>query len=431
MKRKKLFLLGVVLFGTTPFPIVQSFDSSVLLAATTAEKPVKYRTLLGEAKTAIKNAKNQANAEKNLLAIVNREDITKPQRAEIYFMAGELQRSQNDVENMKLYLKQAYDTTKFFSTILKVHEYMLACDSVETIPDDKGNVKYKYRAKSREILKTYRSNLLSGGKFLLKRGKYAEAFPYFDMYLRTAKSTIFEVYPEICSESQLPHVAYWATLSAYNANQPKAALVYIDEAMQGTDDSLRVSLQEYKVRCYEELGEQEAWMENMLEGNRRYPGHDYFYLHLMDVYIQKEQYDEGIALCDSMLQRVGDRGIYWFGESQMYLGKKDYDETIRTANEALRCDSTLVDAYYNKGISYLNKATLFAETACNDIRDPKCKKDREILMELYRNAQKPFEKLREMTPDDSARWASPLYRVYLHLNMGKEFAEMEKILNAQ
>ncbi len=391
----------------------------------------KYKTLLSEAKNAVKNGKDQAKAERNLLAVYNREDITRKQHAEIYFMAQELQRSINESENMKLYLHQPYDTTKFFSTILKMHEYLLACDSVEAIPDEKGKVSFKYRKRSQGILTTYRSNLLNGGMFLLKRRKYAEAFPYFDTFIVSACSPLLRGDTLVTQDAQLSRVAYWATVSGYNDNHPKHALKHIDLAIEGASDSLRISLMEYKVRCYEQLGDEENWIKNLIEGNCLYPSHDYFYLHLMDVYMQNRMYEEGIELCDSMLSQVGDRAIYWYGASQMHLARKDYEATIRTADEAIRCDSTMGYAYYNKGMAYLNKAVIFAETACNDIRDPKCKKDRATLMELYRSAQKPMEQVRCLCPQDDERWASPLYRIYLNLNMGKEFAEMENILNAR
>ena len=396
-----------------------------------ADKPVKYKKLLGDAKAAIKNQKNQDNAEKNLLAVINREDITQEQRAEIYFVSQELERSLNDAENMKMYLKQAYDTVKFFSTILKMHEYLLACDSVETVPNVKGEVKYKYRSRSREVLKSYRSYVLSGGVFLLKRNKYAESYPYFDMYLKSAKTPFFDNYPAIQNEDKLPRVAYWATVSAYNANQPYNVLKHIDEAIAGANDSLRSSLQEYKVRCYEVQQDTANWMNELLKGNQLYPENDYFYLHLMDVYIQEKQFDKGIALCDTMLQRVGNRAVYWYGKSQMHLEKNEFDSVINAANEALHADTTLTEAYYNRGIAYLNKAIIYGETVCNDVRNPKCKRERETLMDLYRGALLSLEIVRRRLPEDSKRWASPLYRIYLNLNMGTEFAEMEKILNAQ
>lgn len=402
-----------------------------VFAAGAADKPTKVKTLLSEAKAAVKNGNNQANAEKNLMANVAREDVTKSQRAEMYFMAQELERSMNDAENLKFYLKQSYDTVKFFSTILKMHEYLLICDSIEAQPNDQGKVKYRYHKRGREIMTAYRSNLLNGGKFLLKRNKYAEAFPYFDMFIRTARSTFFLDVSEVRNDTLLPHVAYWATVSAYNANQAKASLRYINDAINGADSTLRMSLQEYKVRCYEALNDSGNWVKALREGVHLYPAHDYFFLHLIDWYSGNKQYDDAIALCDSMLQRVGDRAIYWYGQSQMYLGKEQYDSCIVAVNEALRLEPQMVDACYNKGISYLNKAVAFAETACNDIRDPKCREDRKTLQELYRNAKEPMELVRKLTPDDSKRWASPLYRIYLYLNMGDEFAEMEKILNAK
>ena len=402
-----------------------------LVTYAAGEKPVKYKTLLREAKAAIKNKRNQANAEKNLLDIVNRPDIKKDQRTEIYFMAQELERSQWEAENMKFYLKQPYDTTKFFSTILKMYEYLLVCDSLDLLPNEKGLVGYKYRVKNREILLAYRSNLLNGGKFLLKRNRYAAAYDHFEMYIRSSQAPIFEHYPMILNDTLLARAAYWATVSAYNDNKPEKALRYIDRAIEGADSTLRFSLQEYKVRCLDFLGKKDERIEALVEGTRLYPRHDYFFLHLMDVYTESEQYDKGLALCDTLLSSIGDRNIYWLGKSQMYLAKGENDSCIVAADNALRCDTSMVDAYYNKGVAFLNKALRFAETACLDIRNPKCRNDRQTLQKLYREAKKPMEQVRRMAPDDSKRWASPLYRIYLNLNMGKEFAEMERLLNAQ
>ena len=46
----------------------------------------------------------------------------------------------------------------------------------------------------------------------------------------------------------------------------------------------------------------------------------------------------------------------------------------------------------------------------------------------YRKALPYLEKYRKLAPDQGSRWAVPLYTIYLNLNMGKEFDEMDKIL---
>jgi chemotaxis response regulator CheB len=41
------------------------------------------------------------------------------------------------------------------------------------------------------------------------------------------------------------------------------------------------------------------------------------------------------------------------------------------------------------------------------------------------------ELVRRLQPEKEDRWASPLYRIYLNLNLGEEFVEIDRILNAQ
>ena len=40
-----------------------------------------------------------------------------------------------------------------------------------------------------------------------------------------------------------------------------------------------------------------------------------------------------------------------------------------------------------------------------------------------------MEKYRTIAPDDKDKWAPALYRIYLNLNMGRKFEEIDKMLN--
>ena len=40
-----------------------------------------------------------------------------------------------------------------------------------------------------------------------------------------------------------------------------------------------------------------------------------------------------------------------------------------------------------------------------------------------------MEKFRELEPDEKNKWAPSLYRIYLNRNMGKQFEEIDKIIN--
>ncbi len=397
----------------------------ILPACAFPQGEVKLKPLIKAAKTAVKESKGQGDAQAALLAVVDSQAVTGQERAQIYYLCEELQRTQNEQENLKLYLKQPYDTLTFFSTILSMHQFAIACDSVERTLDKKP----KYRSKGRSMMLRQRDNLLSGGKWLLREGKDADAFPYFDMYLRMPYEPMMEMDAQLREDTLLPRVAYWATIAAYRAGEPHNVLKHIDLATEGADPQTAASLYEYKTNCYRDIGDTVAWYTTFIEGVRRFPAYDYFYLHLMDYFDKRGLYDTGIALSDSIMDVLGDRDIYWYGKSQMYLGKADYDNAILCSDRTIELDHMFTDAYYNKGVAYLNKAILFSRTMDTDVRSSKGKQDKATLTGLYQYAREPMEMVRALAPKDKEKWARSLYVIYLNLNLGDEFAEIGRVLD--
>lgn len=391
-----------------------------------AEEPVKVKVLLKNAKSALKNNNNQEQNEKALLEALTREDVDDKQRAEFLYLCSELQRNLNDRENMKLYLKQEYDTVKFFNSILKMDQHLLRCDSVEQVIG-----KFKWRDKGRNTILRYRANLLSGGKWLLRRGNVAEAYEHFDTYLRLPDEPMMASQTAIKEDSVLTKVAYWATISAFNAHQYGNALKYIDRAVAGAGPSLRAYLTEYKAVCQRQTQDTTGYVRTLKEGTKYYGSHDFFYLNLMDYFMAADSADVAVKMSKYMLQTQGERALYWYGMCRAYQRLCDYDEMVRCADNTLALDSTFVDAHYMKGVAYLNQATAFSKTMSSDIRSAKFKRDRVRLNSLYQLAREPLETYRTLRPEDKQHWGEPLYTIYLNLNLGKEFSEIEKELNVQ
>ena len=86
------------------------------------------------------------------------------------------------------------------------------------------------------------------------------------------------------------------------------------------------------------------------------------------------------------------------------------------SDECLKRDANYVDAWYNKGVSLLNQS--LAE-----------KNSRKVL-NLLRLAEEPMEMVRKLQPQAVERWGRPLYRIYLKLNRGEKFEEIDRILSA-
>lgn len=385
-----------------------------------AQKPVKMSTLYKAASTAIKNASGQDGARTNLMNALPRTDLKDKDRAEIYYTAARLYESVNSVENRKAYLKQQYDTALFFNSLLNMYEQLRLCDSVDAVPNAQERVRLKYSKKTSELRQKHIKNIRNGGKFFLRKGNYAAAYGFMDAYY---------TYSVNRKDTLLPKLAYQAALCGYLTNQPAHTLKYIDKAIETATRGDKPILQEYKVRTYALLKNDSAWVRELNTGVSHYPEYDYFFVNLVDYYDSHRMTKEGEALADSLIKMVSaGKAIYWYTKSKMRLLDNDYEACIQFADSTLKRDPAFTDAYYNKGISYLNMAVIRQESACSDIKDPRFEQDRQAIRHLYAEAMPCMQKVRELQPDNVDRWAPPLYRIYLFLNKGKEFDEIDKLL---
>lgn len=381
---------------------------------------VKMSTLFKAASTAIsKNPQQAAAAEKKLLEALPREDVSQKQRAKIYYTAAKLQECQNGVENRKAYLKTAWDTAKYFSPLLQMYQYLQKCDSIDSMPDSTGKVKLKYASKTRSLRKKYRENIINGAKFYLSKKDYTLAYPYLDFYLQYCKDKTDSIYTRY---------ARWATLCGFLNKSPRQTLSYIDVAIASADSAQKPLFQEYKAKSYLMLNDEKMWISSLDEGLRNYPEYDYFFVNRLDAYYSLHQYREGIMLADSMLKTVADKNIYWFAKCKIALAEARYDNCIEYADSIIKRDNKYVDAYYNKGVAYLNLAVIAQETACNDLTDPKCQEDHRNIKGFYQLAKPCMEMVRKLQPNNIERWGNALYRIYLNLNMGEEFDQIDKLL---
>ena len=381
-----------------------------------------------QARENIKKKQKLEQTVKDLVGLAKKEDTPHRLRIECYMLAAECSKRINEVENEKLYLKQAYDTTKFYASIQDMYRYMELADSVSSTPNEKGVIKRKNPRSYRDFLRPYRSNLLNGGLWHFSRNRSAQAYNYFDNYLNTAKSAVFVQDNYFMTDTLMPSAAYMAVFAAQDSKNLDGVIKYAKMAKRAGQKSYLV--QEYFARAYEAKEDTAHWIPSLYDGMREFPQHHYFFSHLLDYLTETKQYERGMTVCDSMIQESDTVALYWYAKGMLLLRQHKDREAIDACDSCLALDSTFVNAYYNKGIAALNLALIATEHACTDVTDPQSRIDRQTIHNYYLLAKGPMEKVRALEPENSDRWAAPLYRIYLNLNMGKEFDEMEKIVNS-
>jgi len=379
------------------------------------------------AQKAFRNIKSQlkdGQAQNALNSVVRlQKDSTLNTEPRLYDFGTQAYIALNDALNEKIYLKQSFDTLQFFNTIYGVYEYALKCDSLETIAKVTKGKSPKYKKQNQERIYKYYKNLNAGGRYFYAHGKYAEAIRFLTMALELPgwpiASNRIRPKSEIFVENAVILVR-----SAFELGDSLLIRQYAPLALQSTSEA-RCEVLEILARMAEASGDVPAYLKFLRQGLEEYPGDSYFFTSLSDYYTSQEDFQTSLSLADEML-RVDSANYYFLlakGLSLMNLGRND--DALAFLERALAADSASVDVYYYIGAAYCNLATS-VELPVN-IRSKAYGTAKKEQRNFYEKACVFLERYRAMRPNEKKRWVPLLYQIYLALNEGEKFDEIEKI----
>jgi len=357
---------------------------------------------LSQARTYIKSTK-YAEAEKLLTPLLK--DSVNRKNKRICLALYDAVHGIYEQGNEKLYLKQKYDTAAFFGSVKRM----------VTIAEMLDSLAPEYRKSHAAQQNAYRVNLFNGGTYFIRKTKWKEAFDYFETYIDCARQPLFESYHYDKNDSRMPTAGYWATYCGYMMKDPVLTLRYRDLALRDTSKG-DFTLQ-FIAEARQWLKDDELYLQTLQEGFRRYPLFHYFFPRLFDIYTGQGQYDRALALADSALAMNDSSELFLLAKSTTLLTLGRYAESIKVSDRLITINDSLPEPYFNVGTAYINIA---------DRLD--AKKERNLVKQAYQNARPYLERYRAMMPEEKEKWGPALYRIYLNLNMGKQFDEIDKLL---
>ncbi|MCD8318516.1 MAG: hypothetical protein LUC45_06635, partial [Paraprevotella sp.] len=308
-----------------------------------------------------------------------------------------------------------------------VYRYMEQCDSVERATVEKHQ--FHFRTSARKILLAYRPNLLNGGRFYMKKNSYTEAYRFLDLYLSSAEYPLLKKMFLSQTDSMYARVAYWITIAGYRIGAYDGVVRYAPIALRFPENQNFV--QEYLCRSYLAMNDSAAWLDDLKKGFVNFPDHTYFFTSLQSYLNGIGKYDDALHFADRMVQSDPKNPLFWFAKAVIYMNKDYYRNCITNCDIVLTLDSAHINANYFKGLSYCNLAKASSDAMRKeDFRSENYHKLRADMMQYYTLAETPLENMRRLAPDKAVSWAPLLYQVYLHLNKGDEFEEMEHIVDS-
>ena len=374
---------------------------------------------LSQARTYLKSGKDYDKAEKLMTDLLAKDSASRENK-KVWLTWYQAVEKQYEAANEKLYLKQKYDTAQFFGFIHRMYLIAEGLDSLDARPDKKGRVRPEYRTNHAGKLDMLRRNLYSGGMWNVQKGNYETAYGYFDRYVDAARQPLFTVYDYDTRDTLLPQAAYWTVFCGYKLQRPDSTLRYSAQAMR--DSSKVAFVLQFMSEAYRQQGDVAGWLATLHEGFNRYPEHPYFFPRLADYYTEQDKPDAVLALTEQGLREHADNQLFLLARSVVLLNTERYDECIEVSEHLIALNDTMPEPYFNVATVRLNQALALEEE-----NEPR--KNRGRLTMLYTQARPYMEAYRKLAPEDQKRWAPALYRIYLYLNMGKQFEEIDRLLN--
>ena len=376
-------------------------------------------------KKEIQTAKDQVKAGKNLdQAVASMKkllnDSVNRTNKKIWTVYFDAVRKQYEQGNEKLYLKQKYDTAQLFNYTRQLFEGARQFDSVEAVPDKKGRKNLEFRKGHKDYLAHIRSNLYNGGIWFLNKQKYQDAYKFFDCYIDCAEQPMFKSYNYMEKDKHLPTAAYYAVYSGYKMKNPKATLHHSYMALK---DTVHYNyMLQYLAETYALEKDTARYVASLKEGFKRVPTFPFFFPRLVDHYVDNAQLDSAMVVVDEALTVVPDSDLYLAAKSNLLLDQGKLKECIEVSQKVIDVNPEMPEPYYNVGICYFNQAVE---------QDKNSQNSRQVKAQVeadYKKALPYLVKYRELEPKEQGKWAFPLYTIYLNLNMGKEFDEIDKVM---
>ncbi|MBO7139786.1 MAG: hypothetical protein J6W19_04305 [Prevotella sp.] len=360
------------------------------------------RKELSQARTFIKNKKYD-DAEKLVAPLLK--DSANRQNKRVWEALYDIVHGKYAQANDRLYLKQKQDTAAFFALARRM---VSVAETLDSLTDDDR----KSHSAEQHV---HRVNLFNGGIYFVRKSKWQEAYDFMEAYIDCARQPLFEAYHYDSLDQRMPQAAYWATYSGYMLHDPVLTLRHRQLALR--DSSKTDFTLQFIAEARLWLKDQELYLYTLQEGFRRNPLFPYFFPRLFDVYTSRGEYDRALAVADSALAVSDSSQLFLFAKSTTLLSMGRYAESIKIGEKLIGINDSLPEPYFNVGTAYINIA---------DRLDTK--KERKLVKQAYQKAMPYMEHYRKLMPEEKQKWGPALYRIYLNLNMGRQFDEIDRLL---
>lgn len=395
-----------------------------------AQKPVSLKKAYKPIRTALK-AKKAADALATIKKLVA--DTMYSCDPKLYAFGIDAELLLCEAFNEKMYLGQKIDTAQLFTANYDLCHFILRCDTAEQrilenadahLSGKKNRTGDVYRRQNRQILHQHYPNLSAAGRFHYGKKQFAEVRKYFSLYFSLPYHPVWGADTSVVTTETFRENIYLDFRAMYELKQ-YAEMPRVADGLLA-DSALHGQVLDMLIVAAQGRGDSTTYYALVRQGLSENPDRlDYFAV-WANYHIERGEYEAAIALADTLLVR-DPMNRYYLQCRCLSLFKLDRLEESRIAAERLAdADSTAAEAQFVLAYYFVHQAEQVQLP--RQTRSALYKSAKRRQTELFAKARVYAERFRQLMPEDQERWAPLLYKIYLNLNLGKEFEEIQHLM---
>ena len=335
------------------------------------------------------------------------------------------------------------DTTLFVTSLENAIDFYTKSHVAAMTPNDKGKVKFDKAIEKdcNDKVKTLYDFIYYAAVFENQRGDVPRSVHFFQKYIDMADCPVFT---EAQKDSIKTHKAEEFTKTRFNIALLNYNLKNWEQVLAATETALKDTFQLndlYIMRLNANLGMNDttAWLQTLSEGAQRLNNSN-MAQQLVQYYMQKRDAETAMKLADEMIAKNPDADMPYYIKGCIEQNIKEDNKTaIEWFTKAIEKNPNFADAIINRAVCKINntnkrlqngefplvsRGTYTYKKSVKNNNNDKYKKEADILLGLYKDAEADLEKAKELIPNEARKWAFLLELVYT--NLGRLYGNVDE-----
>lgn len=279
--------------------------------------------------------------------------------------------------------KAAYDAVK----------YAQLCNEADNEPNEKGQVKPKFKNKNASRVMAMRNDLVNGGLWAYNNKNYADAQKWFGMYAESHSNDLFSETEAVTGEKNYGQVSYYAALAAYFNKDYKKADKYAVMALESGDaevkeDAIKLQLNSYQARKDAGDIDSDYLIKKVKQVYKANPENEIAFGKYIAVLNEAGKKEEADKELDKRLKANPNDPMANAYVAQNAQEAGEYDKAIDAYSKVLVAQPDFMAVKYNLATCYRNKAV--------DLKN-----NNQPYKDLIEKAKALFQEVQAADPDEA------------------------------